>query len=189
MGEAGPGGLDEGRRDELLSVLEARFADNENRHEGLDWESVRRRLEGMPERLWSLSQMEASGGEPDVVAYDEGSGAYLFCDCSRESPRGRRSLCYDREALNARKKHKPSGSAVELAAAMGAALMTEAEYRELQALGEFDATTSSWLLTPPGVRERGGAIFGDYRFGRVFVYHNGAESYYAARGFRCALWV
>lgn len=181
--------LGQPQREELLAVLAARFADHAHRHEGIQWDKVRARLEGMPDRLWSLSAMEASGGEPDVIGLDKKSGSYLFCDCSRESPGGRRSLCYDREALDARKEHKPKSSAVEVAAAMGAALLTEAEYRALQQLEEFDTKTSSWLQTPAKIRELGGAIFGDYRFGTVFVYHNGAESYYAARGFRCALTV
>jgi hypothetical protein len=150
---------------------------------------VRLRLESDPDKLWSLNEMERSGGEPDVIGRDEKTGEYLFVDCSAESPKGRRSVCYDRQALDARKKHKPEASAVELAAAMGAVLLTEEEYRKLQELGEFDTTTSSWLQTPPDIRILGGAIFGDYRFGTVWVYHNGAESYYAARGFRCALWV
>lgn len=174
-------------RDELLSTIEARFEKQMHRHNGLEWEKVRLRLEAAPEKLWSLSEMERTGGEPDVIGHDKSTGAYLFVDCSTESPEGRRSLCYDREALEARKKHKPAGSAVELVAAMGAVLLTEEQYRSLQELGEFDAKTSSWLKTPPDIRKLGGAIFGDYRFGTVWVYHNGAESYYGARGFRCAL--
>jgi hypothetical protein len=175
------------QREELLATLEARFEENTPRHEGLRWEEVRTRLDGRPDKLWSLSQMEGSGGEPDVVGRDEETGELLFVDCSAESPRGRRSLCYDGQALEARKKHKPEGSAVDMAAAMGAVLLSEEEYRRLQELEEFDSKTSSWLRTPPAVRRLGGAIFGDYRYGRVFVYHNGAESYYAARGFRCAV--
>lgn len=174
-------------RDELLETLQARFQDNMHRHEELEWAEVRARLEAEPGKLWTLGEMERTGGEPDVVGQDETTGAYLFYDCSRESPDGRRSVCYDAEALAARKKHKPEDSAVAMATAMGAMLLTEGQYRELQTLGEFDTKTSSWLLTPPDVRERGGAVFGDYRYGRVFVYHNGAESYYAARGFRCVL--
>ena len=179
--------LEPGQREALLATLEARFEDNLPRHEGLRWEEVRARLEEAPGKLWSLGQMEGSGGEPDVVGRDDDTGEYLFFDCSRETPTGRRSLCYDGPALEARKKHKPKGSAVGTAAAMGAALLSEDEYRRLQELGEFDVKTSSWLKTPPEIRALGGAIFGDYRFGMVFVYHNGAESYYAARGFRCVL--
>lgn len=175
------------QREELLALLSARFDESMHRHEGLQWQKVRARLDKRPERLWSLHEMERTGGEPDVMGRDEKSGEYLFVDCSPESPDGRRSLCYDREALEKRKQHKPRSSAVETADAMGATLLTEEEYRRLQELGEFDARTSSWLLTPPDVRARGGAIFGDYRYGTVFIYHNGAESYYAARGFRCVL--
>ncbi len=158
-----------------------------NRHEGLEWAEVRSRLEAHPGKLWSLAEMERTGGEPDVVGHDGETGEYLFYDCSPESPEGRRSVCYDAEALASRKKHKPEDSAVAMATAMGAVLLTEDQYRHLQELGEFDTRTSSWLLTPPDIRERGGAIFGDYRYGHVFKYHNGAESYYAARGFRCVL--
>jgi hypothetical protein len=171
----------------LLETLEVRFEENPARHEGISWADVRARLEADDEKLSSLAAMERSGGEPDVVGHDRETDEYLFFDCSRQSPEGRRSLCYDGEALAARKKHKPDGSAAETAADMGVELLTEAEYRSLQELGEFDTKTSSWLRTPPDVRERGGAIFGDYRYGRVFVYHNGAQSYYAARGFRCSL--
>ena len=178
--------LDGSQRDGLLSTLKARFEENMHRHEDLQWEEVGARLEGEPDRLWSLSEMERSGGEPDIVGRDEETKEYLFFDCSPESPEGRRSMCYDRQALEARKKHKPDASAVETAAAMGVTLLTEDQYRRLQQLGEFDTKTSSWLRTPPEVRALGGAIFGDYRFGRVFVYHNGAQSYYAGRGFRCA---
>jgi hypothetical protein len=175
------------RRGELLATLEERFELNGVRHQGIRWESVGSRLAERPDRLWSLGEMERTGGEPDVVGRDMESGEYLFYDCSVESPSGRRSLCYDAEARAARKKHKPVDSAVSVATAMGAVLLTEDEYRVLQRLGEFDTRTSSWLLTPPDLRERGGAIFGDRRYGRVFVYHNGAESYYAARGFRCVV--
>lgn len=178
--------LGKSQSEEYLSTLETRFEENKARHKGLKWEKVRQKLEASPAKLWSLSEMERTGGEPDVIGHDKTSG-YLFVDCSAESPAGRRSLCYDREALDARKKHKPAGSAVELAAAMGAELLTEDEYRQLQEVGEFDAKTSSWLTTPPDIRKLGGAIFGDYRFGTVWIYHNGAESYYGARGFRCAL--
>lgn len=169
---------------ELIHTLKIRFEKNKNRHKGIDWEGVQSKLEGSPEKLWSLHRMEETGGKPDVVGYDEKADEYIFYDCVKESPKGRRSLCYDREALESRKKHKPDSSAMDVAADMGVELLTEEEYRELQKHGEFDTKTSSWLKTPSGVRELGGAIFGDYRFGRVFVYHNGAESYYAARGFR-----
>jgi hypothetical protein len=176
------------QRDELLEMLSTRFEEHPERHEGMAWASVRERLEADPGKLWALHEMERTGGEPDVVGRDEATGEYLFCDCSAQSPKGRRSLCYDGEALEARKKHKPVGSAVETAAAMGAELLTEEEYRRLQALvGPLDAKTSSWLRTPAEIRDLGGAIFGDFRYGTVFVYHNGAESYYAARGFRCSL--
>jgi Protein of unknown function (DUF4256) len=172
---------------DLLETLRARFEGNKHRHDGLTWEKVRARLEARSDKLRSLGELENTGGEPDVVDYDRKTGEYLFQDCSAESPAGRRSLCYDRTALDARKENKPKGNAVELAAAMGAALLTEEQYRRLQALGPCDTKTSSWLLTPPDIRTRGGAIFGDYRYGTVFVYHNGADSYYAARGFRCSL--
>lgn len=190
MAERG-GGNDLGpeRRAALLETLRARFEDNVQRHEGLAWADVAARLEAAPGKLWSLSELERTGGEPDVVGRDEATGEVVFVDCSAESPDGRRSLCYDDEALAARKKHKPAGSAVAMAADMGARLLTESEYRSLQRLGPFDTKTSSWLDTPPDIRELGGAIFGDYRYGTVFVYHNGAQSYYAARGFRCSLWV
>lgn len=187
MAKKATGGLGPTRRDELLAALQARFEGNMHRHEGLRWEKVRARLEAKPDKLWSLGEMEGSGGEPDVIGRDGKTGEYLFVDCSAESPKGRRSVCYDREALDGRKEHKPKSSAVEMATAMGAVLLTEAEYRRLQELGDFDAKTSSWLQTPPDIRSLGGAIFGDYRFGTVFIYHNGAESYYAARGFRCTL--
>lgn len=175
------------QREELLETFRARFDGNMNRHEDLDWDSVRKRLESNPGKLRSLGELEATGGEPDVVGQDDETGEYLFVDCSPESPAGRRSVCYDDEALESRKKHKPKASAVGMAAAMGAVLLDEERYRRLQELREVDTKTSSWLLTPSDIRERGGAIFGDYRFGRVFIYHNGAESYYAARGFRCLL--
>jgi hypothetical protein len=173
-------------RDALLDALQARFEANPHRHEGLAWADVRARLEAAPDALRSLHALEETGGEPDVVGSGD-DGAFLFIDCAPESPAGRRSVCYDRAALESRKKHKPDHSAVEMAAEMGAELLTEAQYRRLQEVGEFDTKTSSWLKTPPEVRKLGGAIFGDYRFGRVFVYHNGAESYYAARGFRCSV--
>jgi hypothetical protein len=175
------------QRAALLKTLQARFEKNMNRHRGLQWPAVQARLEENPERLWLLQQMEQTGGEPDVVGHDRKTGEYVFFDCSAESPNGRRSVCYDREALEARKEHKPKTSALEMAAAMGIEILTEAQYRELQTLGEFDTKTSSWVRTPPAIRERGGAIFCDRRYGHVFTYHNGAESYYAARAFRGAL--
>ncbi len=176
--------LSAGQRDELLRTLQARFQTNMTRHKGLVWGEVEDRLESNAEKLWSISEMERTGGEPDVVAYDKKTSEYIFYDCSAESPKGRRSLCYDREALDSRKEHKPKGSAMDMAAAMGIELLTEQEYRELQKLGEFDTKTSSWVKTPPNIRKLGGALFCDRRFDTVFVYHNGAESYYAARGFR-----
>jgi hypothetical protein len=158
-----------------------------NRHRGLQWPAVEARLEANPDQLWSLHEMERTGGEPDVVGHDKKTGEYVFFDCSAESPTGRRSVCYDREALEARKEHKPKNSATDMAAAMGIEILTEAQYRELQAVGNFDTKTSSWVHTPPAIRERGGAIFCDRRYDHVFTYHNGAESYYAARAFRGAL--
>jgi len=173
--------------EELLKVLKARFEKNKNRHKGLDWAKVQARLEAKPEKLWSLHEMEASGGEPDVVGHDKKTGEYLFYDCSAESPKGRRSICYDRKALDARKENKPKNSAMDIAAAMGVELLTEAEYRALQKLGEFDTKTSSWVATPDNIRKLGGALFCDRRYDTVFTYHNGADSYYAARGFRGSL--
>ncbi len=175
------------RVEELLAILKKRFEQNMSRHLGLDWASIRTKLETNPTKLWSLSEMEETGGEPDVVGYDPATSEFLFIDCAPESPKGRRSLCYDHEALGARKENKPKNSAIGMAAEMGIELLTEAQYQHLQQLGHFDAKTSSWLATPAEVRGHGGAIFGDRRFGRVFIYHNGAESYYAARGFRGAL--
>jgi hypothetical protein len=172
------------QQDQLLRTLKSRFETNLHRHKGHAWEQVRTKLDGNPAALRSLREMEASGGEPDVTAYDKAAGKYIFCDCSAESPSGRRSLCYDRDALNSRKENKPQGSAVELAADVGVELLTEQHYRELQQLGEFDTKTSSWVATPDDVRTLGGALFCDRRYGKVFVYHNGAQSYYAARGFR-----
>jgi Protein of unknown function (DUF4256) len=169
---------------ELLGILKARFEKNMNRHEGLGWAKVNAKLEGNPEKLWSLNEMERTGGEPDVVGHDQKTGEYIYYDCSVESPKGRRSLCYDREALESRKEHKPADNAMEMAATMGVDLLTEEQYRELQKLGEFDTKTSSWVKTPSHIRKLGGALFCDRRFDTVFVYHNGAESYYAARGFR-----
>ncbi|MDH4424541.1 DUF4256 domain-containing protein [Bacillus cereus] len=175
------------QREELLKVLQARFEKNMNRHEGLEWAKVEVKLNATHEKLWSLNEMEVTGGEPDVVGYDKEKDEYIFCDCSKESPKGRRSLCYDLEALEARKKHKPENNAIDVAAAMGIELLTEEQYRELQQLGDFDMKSSSWVQTPSDIRELGGALFCDYRFGHVFVYHNGADSYYAARGFRGSL--
>jgi hypothetical protein len=175
------------QREELLRTLQARFQANMVRHKGLVWGEVEDKLEAQAEKVWSLSEMERTGGEPDVVGYDKKTGEYIFYDCSAESPKGRRSLCYDREALNSRKEHKPKDNAMDLANAMGVEILTEEQYRELQKLVEFDTTTSSWLKTPLNIRKLGGALFCDRRFDTVFVYHNGAESYYAARGFRCWL--
>lgn len=174
-------------REELLSVLKARFEKNMNRHKGLDWAKVQAKLEANPEKLWSLNEMEKTGGEPDVVGFDKKTGEYIFYDCSAESPKGRRSVCYDREALDARKEHKPANSAIDMATAMGIEILTEEEYRELQKLGSFDLKTSSWVKTPADIRELGGALFCDRRYNHVFVYHNGADSYYGARGFRGSL--
>jgi hypothetical protein len=168
----------------LLKVLQARFEKNMNRHRGLEWAKVQARVQTDAKKLRSLREMEMTGGEPDVIGRDKDSGAYVFCDCSAESPKGRRSICYDREALNARKENKPKNSAVDMAAAIGIEILTEEQYRELQTLGNFDTKTSSWVKTPADIRKLGGAIFCDRRYNRVFVYHNGAESYYAARGFR-----
>jgi len=175
------------QREQLLGVLQARFQKNMNRHRGLEWTKVQARLEANPEKLRSLHEMESTGGDPDVVGHDKKTGEYIFYDCSAESPKGRRSLCYDREALDSRKENKPKGDALDLAAAIGVELLTEEQYRELQMLGEFDAKTSSWVKTPSAIRKLGGALFCDRRFNTVFVYHNGAESYYAARGFRGSL--
>src|ERR1700752_20402 len=172
------------QREELLRTLKARFEKNMNRHKSVDWAKVQAKLAANSEKLWSLNEMERTGGEPDVVSYDKKTGEYIFYDCSAESPKGRRSLCYDREALDSRKENKPKDSALEMATAMGIELLTEEQYRELQKLGNFDAKTSSWVKTPSKVRKLGGALFCDRRFDTVFVYHNGAESYYAARGFR-----
>ncbi|MEA2561249.1 MAG: hypothetical protein QOH06_2753 [Acidobacteriota bacterium] len=174
-------------REELFKTLKARFEKNMNRHEGLEWAEVKAKLEADTDKLWSLHEMERTGGEPDVVGQDEKAGEYIFFDCSAESPKDRRSVCYDREALDARKEHKPKNNALDMAAAMGVELLTEEQYRELQKLGEFDTKTSSWVKTPADIRKRGGALFCDRRYGHVFVYHNGAESYYAARAFRGSL--
>ncbi len=175
------------QRDELLRALKARFERNANRHKGLDWAKVQTKLEVNTDHLWSLHEMEGTGGEPDVVGHDKKTGEYIFYDCSLESPKDRRSLCYDREALDSRKEHKPKDNAMDMAAAMGIELLTEEQYRELQTLGKFDAKTSSWVKTPSAIRKLGGALFCDRRYDTVFVYHNGAESYYAARGFRGSL--
>ncbi|HUO15485.1 MAG TPA: DUF4256 domain-containing protein [Verrucomicrobiae bacterium] len=172
---------------ELLRALQSRFQKNMNRHPGLEWEKVQARLEANPEKLWPLHEMERTGGEPDVVGHDANTGEYIFCDCAAESPKGRRSLCYDRAALDSRKEHKPKDSAIDLAARIGIELLTEEQYRALQKVGEFDTKTSSWVKTPSNVRKLGGALFCDRRFDTVFVYHNGAESYYAGRGFRGSL--
>jgi hypothetical protein len=172
------------QREELLKALKVRFETNPNRHKGLDWAKVQAKLEAHAEKLWSLHEMEKTGGEPDVVAHDKKTGEYIFYDCSAESPDGRRNFCYDREALDSRKEHKPKNSAIDMAAAMGIELLTEEQYRELQKLGNFDAKTSSWVKTPSDIRKLGGALFCDRRFGRVFLYHNGAQSYYGGRAFR-----
>lgn len=179
--------LPPGQRQELLRALQSRFEKNMHRHEDLEWAQVKARLEANAEKLWSLNEMEKTGGEPDVVGHDKKTCEYIFYDCSAESPKDRRSFCYDREALDARKENKPKGNAMDMAAAIGIELLTEDQYRELQKLGNFDTKTSSWLKTPAEMRKLGGALFGDRRFGRVFVYHNGAESYYAARAFRGSL--
>jgi len=172
------------QREELLNVLKIRFEKNMNRHKSIEWTKVEVKLKDNDEKLWSLNEMEKTGGEPDVVGYDKKTGEYIFYDCSAESPSGRRSFCYDREALNSRKEHKPKNSTMEIATEMGVEILTEEQYRELQKLGEFDTKTSSWVKTSSEIRELGGAIFCDRRYDTVFVYHNGAESYYAARGFR-----
>lgn len=175
------------QREELLSTLKGRFEKNRNRHKGLEWAEVQAKLEANPEKLWSLHEMERTGGEPDVVGYDKKTGEYIFYDCSAESPNGRRSVCYDREGQESRKEHKPENNAIDMAATMGIELLTEEQYRELQQLGKFDTKTSSWVKTPAEIRKLGGAIFADFRYGNVFVYHNGAQSYYAGRAFRGAL--
>ncbi len=175
------------QREELFGALKARFEKNMHRHKNLEWAKVQSNLDARPEKLWSLNEMERTGGEPDVVGHDKTTGEYIFYDCSAESPNGRRSLCYDREALESRKKYKPENSVLDMAAAMGIELLSEEEYRELQKLGNFDTKTSSWVKTPADIRKLGGAIFTDFRYDHVFVYHNGADSYYAARGFRGSL--
>lgn len=175
------------QQEELLGILEARFDKNMNRHKGMEWAEVQAKIETNSEKLWSLNEMESTGGEPDVVGHDEETDEYIFYDCSAESPKGRRSVCYDREALESRKKHKPENNAIDMAADMGIGILTEEQYRELQKLGNFDMKTSSWVKTPDNIRQLGGAIFCDLRYDTVFVYHNGADSYYAARGFRGSL--
>lgn len=181
--------LSAGQQQELLAVLKTRFGKNMIRHKGLEWTDVQTKLQADPGKLWSLYEMEESGGEPDVVSYDKKTNAYTFYDCSAESPKGRRSVCYDNEGLESRKEHRPANNAIDMAVAMGIELLSEEEYRKLQQLGTFDTKTSSWLKTPAPIRELGGAIFADYRYGTVFVYHNGAQSYYAVRGFRGSLQV
>ncbi len=179
--------LSPAQQDELLATLKARFEKNAPRHEGIEWAAVQKTLDAAPEKLWSLNEMERTGGEPDVVGQDKKSGEFLFYDCAAETPKERRSICYDPAALESRKEHKPKDSAIGMATAMGIELLTEEEYRALQQLGKFDTKTSSWLKTPPAIRKLGGAIFGDYRYDQVFIYHNGVESYYAVRGFRGSL--
>ena len=175
------------QRDELMSALKARFEKNIDRHKGLQWASVQERLNAGAGKLWALNEMETSGGEPDVVGHDKKTGEFVFYDCSAETPKGRRSVCYDGEALASRKEHKPKNSAMDMAAAMGIEILSEEQYRDLQKLGEFDLKTSSWVITPAAIRKLGGALFCDRRYGTVFTYHNGAESYYASRGFRGSL--
>ena len=179
--------LPQKQREELLSALKTRFEKNMNRHKGLEWAKVQAKLEANAEKLWSLNEMERTGGEPDMVGHDKKTGEYIFFDCSAESPKGRTSVCYDREGLESRKEHRPENNAIDMAVAMGIELLTEEQYLEFQKRGEFDTKTSSWVKTPADIRKLGGAIFADYRYGNVFVYHNGAESYYAARGFRGSL--
>ncbi len=179
--------LSSSQQEDLLEILKDRFTKNTNRHKGIDWAKVEARLKASPEKLWSLHEMERTGGEPDVVDYDKKTGEYIFYDCVAESPKERRSLCYDPEALASRKEHKPKSSAIGMAAEMGIEILNEEQYRVLQQLGKLDTKTSSWLKTPDSIRKLGGAIFGDWRYGTVFIYHNGAESYYGSRGFRGAL--
>jgi hypothetical protein len=175
------------QRKELLEVLKARFEENMNRHKGLEWAKVQAKLEANPEKLWSLNEMERTGGEPDVIGHDKKTGEYIFYDCSAETPKGRRSVCYDREGRESRKAHKPENNAIDMAAAMGIELLSEEQYRELQKLGNFDTKTSSWVKTPSEIRKLGGALFADFRYGAVFLYHNGAQSYYSVRTFRGSL--
>ena len=175
------------QREELIKVLKDRFEKNSNRHKGLEWSGVQAKLEAKPEKLWSLNEMERTGGEPDVIGHDKQTDEYIFYDCSAETPKGRRSICYDREGQESRKEHKPENNALDMAAAMGIEILTEEQFRELQTIGNFDRKTSSWVKTPAAIRKEGGALFGDYRYGNVFIYHNGAQSYYAVRGFRGSL--
>lgn len=175
------------QQEELLKLLKARFEKNMKRHKDLEWTKIQEKLKANPEKLWSLNEMESTGGEPDVVGFDKKTGEYIFYDCSAESPKNRRSICYDHQALESRKEHKPQNSAIEMANDMGIELLTEEQYRDLQRLGNFDMKTSSWIMTPPDIRKLGGALFCDRRYDTVFLYHNGAESYYAARGFRGSL--
>jgi hypothetical protein len=179
--------LPQERIKELFKIIQTRFEKNMSRHKNFEWFKIKSKLETNPQKLWSLNEMEETGGEPDVVGYDKITDEYIFYDCSAESPKGRRSVCYDTEALESRKEHKPNNSAIGMAAEMGIEVLTENQYLELQQLGKFDTKTSSWIVTPTGIRELGGAIFGDWRYGKVFIYHNGAESYYAARAFRGSL--
>ncbi|MFB5651409.1 DUF4256 domain-containing protein [Leptospira wolffii] len=179
--------LSKQEKENLLQVLKVRFEKNKDRHKDIHWADVQAKLEDNSKKLWSLNEMERTGGEPDVVAYDKKANEFIFYDCSEETPKGRRSVCYDRDALDSRKEHKPQDNAIDMASAMGIKLLTEEEYRELQSLGNFDAKTSSWIETPASIRKLGGALFADYRYGTVFVYHNGAQSYYAVRGFRGSL--
>ncbi len=179
--------LPQEQAEQLFGVLKTRFEKNMYRHEGLEWTKVKARLEASVEKLWSLNEMESTGGEPDVVGYDKKTGEYIFFDCSAESPKGRTSVCYDREGLESRKEHRPKNTAMDMAEAMGVELLTEEQYRELQKLGDFDTKTSSWIKTPEDIRKLGGALFCDHRFGHVFVYHNGAQSYYSGRAFRASL--
>lgn len=172
------------QRAQLLRILKDRFEKNKNRHKGLQWQPIQTKLEGAEKVLWTLNEMESTGGEPDVIGYDKKEDQYLFCDCAAESPKARRSICYDRQGQQSRKEHAPKNNAVDMAAAMGVELLTEAQYRTLQSLGTFDAKTSSWIQTPEPIRKLGGALFCDYRYGQVFVYHNSAQSYYSSRGFR-----
>ncbi|CAM4345614.1 Protein of unknown function [Pedobacter westerhofensis] len=175
------------QREELLSILKARFEKNQHRHEGYEWDKVEAKLEANPSKLWSLNEMEQTGGEPDVVDYDQKTGDFIFCDCSAKSPAGRRSVCYDREGLESRKEHRPENNAMDMATAMGIEVLSEEQYRNLQKMGKFDTKTSSWIKAPADIRKLGGGLFAEFRYGQVFVYHNGAQSYYAARGFRAVL--
>jgi hypothetical protein len=179
--------LSAAQQEELLKILKARFEKNMHRHKGLEWATIQAKLEANPEKIWSLNEMETTGGEPDVIDHDKKTGEYIFYDCAAESPKGRRSICYDREGLESRKENKPENNAIDMAASMGIELLTEEQYRALQQLGDFDTKTSSWIKTPADIRTLGGALFADYRYGQVFVYHNGASSYYAVRAFRGSL--